>query len=303
MGRLENLPENGEFGDSRAEDLLQTMANDLRSLQQDVVSQLHQDVQRLQAEKSRLISDIEKLQNQRQIIQSQHEMDLSRQQIAQQQAWAKQLALALANHLHTALTQRLSQSVGMQQMERTVDVSQLSMSQVDPENTQRLLASIDETVNRAFTSLNHDLSSYQSALSQQINRMHDLGQQGEAILEVLVGRISQQLQAEVLQNRGLDRPVDRFTEFSVNSPPTPVDRTVQTPPSPSIAPPNSPTPSVSSPEANIPGIPPVPPSAFAASPPTVPPTAVPPPDSIPPSAAVPPPTPSAAVPPPLTTDP
>jgi drug/metabolite transporter (DMT)-like permease len=221
MGRLENLPENGEFGDSRAttEDLLKTMANDLRSLQQDVVSQLHQDVQRLQAEKSSLISDIEKLQSQRQMLQTQHEIDLSQQQIAQQQAWAKQLALALANHLHAALAQRLNQTLSTQQIHQTVDISQLSASQVNPDNTYRLLASIDETVNRAFNSLNHDLSSYQSALSQQINRMHDLGQQGEAILEVLVGRISQQLQSDVLKNRVGDRAFQASPPAAPNSPP------------------------------------------------------------------------------------
>jgi drug/metabolite transporter (DMT)-like permease len=225
MGRLENLSENDESRESRAttEDLLRTMANDLRSLQQDVVSQLHQDVQRLQAEKSRLVSDIEKLQHQRQLMQSQHEMALSHQQIAQQQAWAKQLALALANHLHAALTQRLNQTLVNAQNPQiqTVNLSGLSMPQVDTENTYRVLASIDETVSRAFNSLNHDLSSYQSALSQQINRMHDLGQQGEAILEVLVGRISQQLQSEGVK-RSSGSPIPP-TSASVQTASSPVD--------------------------------------------------------------------------------
>jgi drug/metabolite transporter (DMT)-like permease len=271
MGRLDNLPENGDFGDSGAttESLLQTMANDLRSLQQDVVSQLHQDVQRLQAEKSRLISDIEKLQNQRQIIQSQHEMDLSRQQIAQQQAWAKQLALALANHLHTALAQRLSQSINPQQLQQTVDVSQLSLTQVDPEQTQRVLASIDETVNRAFTSLNHDLSSYQSALSQQINRMHDLGQQGEAILEVLVGRISQQLQSDVLKRI----PADRISTDRI-----PTNRAFQAPPPPPTASPQPTPPSI--PSGYSTATPPAPVDSSTG----IPPTATPFPPAIPPGA-------------------
>ncbi|WP_416675085.1 hypothetical protein [Egbenema bharatensis] len=133
----------------------------------------------------------------------------------------------------------MSQSVSPQQLQQTVDVSQLSLTQVDPEQTQRLLASIDETVNRAFTSLNHDLSSYQSALSQQINRMHDLGQQGEAILEVLVGRISQQLQSDVVRNRiptdriPADRiPTDRIPADRIPTDRIPADRSFQAPPHP-----------------------------------------------------------------------
>ena len=174
---------------------LRSMTQDLRNLQQDLVSQLHQDIRRLQAEKSRLLNDVEKLQNQHQAIQSQHDVALSRQQMAQQQAWAKQLALVLANHLQTALSQRLGQledypvagSPNLPQIRSAGEIQAMQSS----------IASLDDTVNRTFSALRNDLNSYQSTLSQQLDRMQNLGQQGEAILEVLVGRISQQLQAEM----------------------------------------------------------------------------------------------------------
>ena len=174
---------------------LRSMTQDLRNLQQDLVSQLHQDIRRLQAEKSRLLNDVEKLQNQHQAIQSQHDVALSRQQMAQQQAWAKQLALVLANHLQTALSQRLGQledypvagSPNLPQIRSAGEIQAMQGS----------IASLDDTVNRTFAALRNDLNSYQSTLSQQLDRMQSLGQQGEAILEVLVGRISQQLQAEM----------------------------------------------------------------------------------------------------------
>lgn len=243
MGRLDNLPNNIEPEDfNTPQELLRSMTHDLKTLQQDLVAQLHQDIRRLQAEKSRLINDIEKLQNQQQTLQSQHEVTLSRQQLAQQQAWAKQLALALANHLHTALMQRLSQTISTQQMPRSDDMPQIAGSTpVDPENTYRVLASIDETINHALSSLRHDLNSYQSALSQQISRMHDLGQQGEAILDVLVSRISQQLQAEALKSRSDRSPSDSNPSRSaaVVSPPSPKI----TPPDAITAPPSAPKPS------------------------------------------------------------
>lgn len=291
MGRLDNLPDNMEPEDLKTtEILLRSMTNELRNLQQDLVTQLHQDVRRLQAEKSRLINDIEKLQNQQQLLQSQSEITLSRQQLAQQQAWAKQLALALANHLHSALTQRLSQTLSTYPMPtRTVEVPQLPVTQPDAENTYRLLASIDETLNRTFTSLHHDLNSYQSAVSQQLGRMHDLGQQGEAILEVLVGRISQQLQAEMLKNR-----VDR-TEASgsgVSAPPggiatPPVSPSAEPGINPALRPPLTDNP----PYAAAP----YPPTAYAPS--AYPPNSYPPSDAPPP--LTPPPAPAANAAPPL----
>lgn len=196
MGRLDNLPEYSESDDSQAaSEALRQMTQDLRTLQQDLVGQLSQDVKRLQAEKSRLMNDIEKLQNQHQMLESQHEVVLSRQQLAQQQAWAKQLALVLANHLQAALSQRLSQMNLSQQVQGRVDLPQIPAG-VNPEETYRLLASLDDTLNRSFTAMRNDLSSYQSALAQQLSHMQDLGQQGETILEVLVQRLSQHLQAE-----------------------------------------------------------------------------------------------------------
>lgn len=198
MGQLDNLSEqNGMNGQSEgmqtAESVLRSVTDDLKSLQQEVLTQLHQDIHRLQAEKSRLQNDIEKLQTQQQSLQTQQQADLSQQQLAQQQAWAKQLALVLANHLQTALNERLNQTLGAYQGNPSPQLTGSS------DQSYRMAASLDDTVNRTFASLRHDINSYQSSLAQQLERMHTLGQQGEAILEVLVKRLSQQLQAEARQ--------------------------------------------------------------------------------------------------------
>ncbi len=204
MGSQENESQAASRHSSDAEDVLQTMTQDLRSLQQDLIAQMSHDVRRLQAEKSRLLNDIEKLQNQQQMLESQYEVALSRHQLAQQQTWAKQLALTLANHLHAALSQRINQMVTVQQVQQDASGPSLprisSNGAIESIEANRLMVSLDETVNRTFSTLKHDLSSYESALSQQIDRMHNLGQQGEVILEVLVKRISQQLQLEMTRS-------------------------------------------------------------------------------------------------------
>jgi drug/metabolite transporter (DMT)-like permease len=246
MGRLDDRPERPENIDSALgaipslgtgaveseaiDAALRSMTQDLRNLQQDLVSQLHQDIRRLQAEKSRLLNDIEKLQNQHQAIESQYDVVLSRQQLAQQQAWAKQLALVLANHLQAALSQRLGQ-VDPYPIAGSPNLPQIR-SAGELQEMQGSIAALDDTVNRTFASLRHDLNSYQSALSQQLDRMQSMGQQGEAILEVLVSRISQQLQAEVANPASGERAVPSMPKAE---PGWSIDASTQMPPAASTA--------------------------------------------------------------------
>ncbi|NJN85222.1 MAG: EamA family transporter [Leptolyngbyaceae cyanobacterium SL_7_1] len=168
------------------ETALEKVTQDLRALQQDVVSELRQDIQQLQAERSRLRHEIDRLRDQRQMLQSQQQDLLTQHQLAQQQAWAKQLAKVMATHLYAVLSQRMQQ-----------DPSQPALSGSYQGTTYQSLSALDTTLQQTLQSLRQDLNSYQSNLSQQLNRMQTLEQQGEAILEALVSRLSHQLQQEM----------------------------------------------------------------------------------------------------------
>jgi drug/metabolite transporter (DMT)-like permease len=187
------------------EQILNAVHNDLKVLQQDLVAQLHQDVRRLQKEKARLQNDVDRLKDQREMLQSQHSQLLSQQQLAQQQVWAKQLAQALATHLYAVLSQRLAQNPPAP----TAHAVNLPPTHGYEASNERALASLDATVNRALASLQQDLTSYQSSLSAQISRMQTLEQQGEAILEALVSRLSHQLRQDMSRTNGYGaaRPV------------------------------------------------------------------------------------------------
>ncbi len=216
MGLLNDLPNNAEAGDSRsAEYILREVTHNLRDLQQSLVVQLNQDVGRLQAEKSRLLTDIEQLQSQYQTLHSQQQFALSQQQIEQQQIWAKQMAQALANHLQSQLVQRVNQ------MGRVPSNANFGLMGSPPapqsREAEEVLASIDSSLNKTLNSLRQDLNTYQSSLSQQIGRMHNLQQQGEVILEVLVSRLSQQLQSDVLKAQANSGRA----AFSPDTPPAP----------------------------------------------------------------------------------
>ncbi|WP_225894735.1 EamA family transporter [Leptolyngbya sp. O-77] len=188
MSNTETNPGNGTPPSKGVEQILQDVTQDLRSLQQDVVSSLSQDISRLQAERSRLQNEIEKLQSQQQALQSQHQIFLTQQQIAQQKLWAKQLAQTMAGYLYNLLAQRLSQLPGEAVAPNLPPAAQSA-------NSQQALSLLDATLSQTLASLQSDLNVYHSGLSQQIDRMQTLEQQGEALLEALVSRLNQQLQA------------------------------------------------------------------------------------------------------------
>lgn len=189
----------------------------MRSLQQSLASQLAQDIERLQYEKARLVDDLAQLQGdyqslryEYQALQANHQVALSEQQQAQQQLWAKRLAQALATHLNSRLQAGTRSPAG----------TQTSAIAGDPplNNAYQLLNSLDTTLNGTLHSLQQDLNSYQSALSQQISRMHSMEQQGEVILDALVSRLNVQLQNQLTR---YPRPAVMGYENGYNLPPIP----------------------------------------------------------------------------------
>lgn len=198
---MENRPERTGENGRTVESVLQTVTQDLKRLHQDVITQLAQEVRELQTEKSRLAEEVQALRSQSQTLQTQNQHALSQQQIAQQQIWAKQLALHLSNHLQGLMMQQIEQAI--QVKERQWGGGNLASGNVHSDNANRLLASLDATFNSTFQSLQQELNSYQSSLSQQLSRMHSLEQQGEAILEALVARLREQLQAHAASTSSL----------------------------------------------------------------------------------------------------
>ncbi|MBF2078656.1 MAG: EamA family transporter [Synechococcales cyanobacterium T60_A2020_003] len=210
MGATDNLPDYseqraaaspGSNSPSNPDEILQSVTRSLESLQQNLVVQLQQDISRLEQQKSRLIDEIESLQDQQRSLQVQHQRSLSQQQIEQQKIWAKQMAQSLANHLQAMMVQRLSQMNYLPPQAEPDSVAALPGS--TPQHTQRVLASLDASLNQTLNSLSQDLNSYQSSLSQQISRMQTMQQQGEAILDVLVQRLSRQLQADLMRSQSV----------------------------------------------------------------------------------------------------
>ncbi|MDB9529251.1 EamA family transporter [Oscillatoria sp. CS-180] len=200
MGQSDKKPNNPQDEGKAAREVLRGLSRDLRALQDDLSGQLKQDIVRLEGTKHRLLNDIEILEEEYQSLQkrytalkSQEETELSRQQLAQQQVWAKRLAQALASHLQSRLVEGLHNSGAING----------SAQQESLQHAYQLLSSLDSSLNETLHSLQQDLNSYQSSLSQQINRMHSMEQQGEAILDALVNRLSVQLQTQIARPQAI----------------------------------------------------------------------------------------------------
>jgi drug/metabolite transporter (DMT)-like permease len=72
--------------------------------------------------------------------------------------------------------------------------------------------SIGNAFNNAFNTLQQDLEDYQSSLSQQLSRMSLQQEQGEAILQELVNRLKQELQATTSEDAQTDFEVEEQLE-------------------------------------------------------------------------------------------
>ena len=200
MGQLDNTPSNPIEEGKAAREVLRSVTQNLRALQDDLSGQLNQDITRLQGTKHRLLNDIEILEEEYQslrsryeALKSEHEVELSRKQLVQQQVWAKRLAQALATNLQTRLTETIYNTASINGKGQSGSL----------QNAYQLLASLDASLNDTLHSLQQDLNSYQSSLSQQISRMQSMEQQGETILEALINRLSLQLQAQMARPQSI----------------------------------------------------------------------------------------------------
>lgn len=199
MGQRDNLPDPTTAqpeGHPAAEAVLRHLTQDLQTLQHTLSAQFSQDLEQMQRQKQRLMTDIEaleadyeQLRSRYHSLQNSHEAALSQQQQLQQQLWAKRLAQVLATHLEARLSETLT--------------GPTVASGSGLPHTQQVLSSLDTTLHSTLQSLQQDLNSYQSSLCQQVGRMQSLEQQGEAILEALVNRLSQQLQLQLVANPAL----------------------------------------------------------------------------------------------------
>lgn len=222
-------PKTEDAKTSEAEEILNSVLEELESLHQSVKEQLSEDIHRLHTEKNQLIEEIDRLRVQQQQLQSQQVQSLSQRQIAQQQLWLKQLAQVLANNLQEQLLEKFKQLAASSESRQIGPGPDGGMPLTAPvygynDQTTELMSSLDASLARTFQNLQQELNSYQSELSQRLSYMQSLEQQGEAVLETLVSRLRQELETQnappVLKDALLE-PSSTTVKRSLEGTPTP----------------------------------------------------------------------------------
>ncbi|MCY7272984.1 MAG: hypothetical protein LH702_04355 [Phormidesmis sp. CAN_BIN44] len=85
-----------------------------------------------------------------------------------------------------------------QLLDQSSNLSDLTSSQVDQLQTvhdraDQVLGTLDTTLRVVFESLQQDIEAYQHSLSQGLDKLHGLGEQGETLVTALVSRLAQEL--------------------------------------------------------------------------------------------------------------
>ncbi|WP_170188531.1 DMT family transporter [Geitlerinema sp. P-1104] len=176
------------IGDRSVETVLTELTQDLKHLQQDLIVQLTRDVSRLQAEKTRLLDDINQLQTRYQQLSPSQPPPALNESDSDRQVWVQQLAQLVAASLEERLSAR---------------VEELAARQLPPsrplgalDEGDRLRDSVDTRFHQTYQSLSRELTNYRSDLSQSLHQLDNLQQQGEALLDTLVSRLSHELRDE-----------------------------------------------------------------------------------------------------------
>lgn len=101
-----------------------------------------------------------------------------------------------------AQVRQMNPSMPSTQLPLSIEPSDLNseerLTQIQQAQAQsdQLMLKLDSTLQIIFESLNRNVETYQESLEQGLNRMHSLGQQGEAMFAFLVNRLAQQLGRE-----------------------------------------------------------------------------------------------------------
>lgn len=214
-----------------SQQIVQTVATEMKELRTSLTAALHTDIQALRQEQQTLLTEIKQLEARRQYHQS-----LAQQQSHQQKVigeFLQALMSRLESHLTTNVTENFAnletrvlnsvllaatsgselstkvtsttgeltvgegqQATGHGELPLLTPAQRLEQMRLLQIQCDRLLMSLDSNLQVVFEALQRNLKSYQESLSQGLERMHTLGQQGEAMFAALVNHLAAELGRE-----------------------------------------------------------------------------------------------------------
>jgi hypothetical protein len=182
-------PVAGASASESAQQVLQAVLQEMNYWRVNMLQPLRAEIDMLQRQREILTQELRQLEAQR----HRYELQPQNQQMLREflQSAMTQMQANLSAQMAQMMTaQSSTQLAALSPAERSAQMQQMQ-SQSD-----QLMLKLDSTLQVIFESLNRNVHSYEESLEQGLNRMHELGQQGEAMFTFLVNRFAQQLGRE-----------------------------------------------------------------------------------------------------------
>ncbi|MDP8963912.1 MAG: hypothetical protein M3O33_08000, partial [Cyanobacteriota bacterium] len=193
-----------------AQQIVQAVTQEMDVLRADLMQPLQADLEALRQQRESLVQEI------RQLERARWEIDSQSQQKNAQQQFISEFSQELISRCTASLTQQLAQLMGdldarlvsSEAIDQTMgsassDRTQVGTAMLPPDRIEqrrqlqgqsdRLLSTLEANQRVIFETLQRNLQSYQESLSQGLEKMHDLGMQGEMLFTALVNGWAQQL--------------------------------------------------------------------------------------------------------------
>lgn len=218
--------------DEATRQIMQAVAQEMEHLRTSLTQPLQADLEALRQQRESLVQEIRQLEAQRQ------HYSLAQQQ-ANQQKIISEFLQVLMGRLQDSLAQQVAQTLSTLQTQTPYELNpsqpmalggpgaanqpllnpgqRLEQLQMLQARSDQLLMNLDSTLGVVFEALQRNVQSYQESLSGGLERMHDLGQQGEVMFTALVSHLAQQLGREASSFLHSSLPTPELTSGESNS--------------------------------------------------------------------------------------
>jgi hypothetical protein len=189
----------GQASAESAQQVLQAVLQEMNYWRVNMLQPLRTEIDSLQRQRELLSQEVRQLEGRQQALsgsssQNQQLMEFLQAAMGQMQAnLSGQVTQMIANLPAQAALPAANQNLlsSAERVAQTQPTQALTQVQSD-----QLMLKLDSTLQIIFESLNRNVQAYQESMEQGLDRMHNLGQQGEAMFTFLVNRLAQQLGRE-----------------------------------------------------------------------------------------------------------
>ncbi|MBW4516212.1 MAG: hypothetical protein KME11_13440 [Timaviella obliquedivisa GSE-PSE-MK23-08B] len=180
-----------------AQQVLQAVLQEMNYLRTNMLQPLRSDIDALQQRRSALAQEVQQLEAQRQqSLPAANQQFVSEFLQSSMQQLQENLTGQVANMLASLSAQTPADQPFLGDGDALSPAQRLQHMQRLQAQSDQLMMRLDSAIRIIFESMHANINSYEDSLEQGLNRMHTLGQQGEAMFSALVNRLAEHLGRE-----------------------------------------------------------------------------------------------------------